>query len=712
MRTCMHSTGPKPADYEEAPRPTLIQRALSHLGYAQKIYLIFSIVFIAVLIIGYFLIDSYREDLRFLQRELTGLKLQQQAEAVLENTVKHKILSYRYHLGDDELKKDLVELQATISKSLSSLIEHTKASEKTIPISPEAFQIKQQKEISPMELQRQWEEFSNTAFEMQPDLSEAFHIGFVDNQQELLNFIGEASNISYDPQTESNHLIRMNLVLLPNIQDLTSQLMIFIFSLSQKQSISIADHNKVITLSSLLKDDLDKLKLQYQKAVIAEISGSKTNEIKNNINTSYIAFTESARIFLNLVDTLLRKEKREEGQDPLQIYSDLYLAGTKMISKDNQLWETISKQLERLVIKRYEALTSKAWAIFLTVVGLVGVAMLFSWVVIGELNRYYDKVYQAISEFKDGNLAARAPIAYDASFKKITEVLNQLAATYENLITQLQISGVQLTSSITQLAAASKNQQNTVFRQESTVKEILVTAGEISSTSKQFAKTMNEISDTAEGTSSLAALGKEGLGKMEESMKQMVEASQSIASKLAVLNEKAQEITSVITTITKVADQTNLLALNASIEAEKAGEHGKSFSVIAREIRRLADQTAQATLDIEKMITEMTSAVSEGVMGVDKFSEEITTGVGQVSTVSGQLSRIIEQVQQETASFESANKRMQALSYGAEQINQSILQLNEVAKQTADSIREFDSAILLIKNATTQMQTYVIKIKS
>ena len=275
-----------------------------------------------------------------------------------------------------------------------------------------------------------------------------------------------------------------------------------------------------------------------------------------------------------------------------------------------------------------------------------------------------------------------------------------------------EISGVQLTSSITQLAAASKNQQNTVFRQESTVKEILVTAGEISSTSKQFAKTMNEISDTAEGTSSLAALGKEGLGKMEESMKQMVEASQSIASKLAVLNEKAQEITSVITTITKVADQTNLLALNASIEAEKAGEHGKSFSVIAREIRRLADQTAQATLDIEKMITEMTSAVSEGVMGVDTFSEEITTGVGQVSTVSGQLSRIIEQVQQETASFESANKRMQALSYGAEQINQSILQLNEVAKQTADSIREFDSAILLIKNATTQMQTYVIKIKS
>ncbi|CRX38129.1 methyl-accepting chemotaxis protein [Estrella lausannensis] len=697
---------------EETLNPTLIQRALSYLGYAQKIYLIFSIVFIAVLIIGYFLIGAYWEDLQFLKRELAGLRLQQQAEKVLENTVKHKILSYRYHLGDDELKKDLVELQATISKSLSSLIEHTKASENLLSISPEAFQQKQQKEVSPLELQRQWEEFSNTAFEMQPDISEAFHIGFVDNQQELLNFIGEVSNISYDPQAESHHLIQMNLLLLPNIQDLTSQLMIFVFSLSQKQTISITDHNRVIALASLLKDDLNQLKLQYQKAIIAEVSGNRTNEIKNNINTTYVSFSESARIFLSLVDSLLRKEKKGEGEDPLEIYSDLYLAGTKLISKDNQLWESINKQLERLVMKRYDALINKALSILLTTVILVGIAILFSWVVIGELNRYYSGVYTAVSEFRDGNLKVRAPVAYDASFSKITTVLNQLAYTYENLISQLQISGVQLTSSITQLAAASKNQQSTVFKQESTVKEILVTAGEISSTSKQFAKTMNEISDAAEGTSSLAALGKEGLGKMEESMKQMVEASQSIASKLAVLNEKAQEITSVITTITKVADQTNLLALNASIEAEKAGEHGKSFSVIAREIRRLADQTAQATLDIDKMITEMTSAVSEGVMGVDKFSEEITTGVGQVSTVSGQLSRIIEQVQQETASFDSANKRMQALSLGAEQINQSILQLNEVAKQTADSIREFDSAILLIKDATTQMQTYVIKIKS
>src|SRR6266498_3148728 len=71
------------------------------------------------------------------------------------------------------------------------------------------------------------------------------------------------------------------------------------------------------------------------------------------------------------------------------------------------------------------------------------------------------------------------------------------------------------------------------------------------------------------------------------------------------------------------ADQTNLLSLNAAIEAEKAGEHGRGFVVVATEIRRLADQSALATGDIEQIVKEMQSAVSAGVMGMDKFSEEV-----------------------------------------------------------------------------------------
>jgi hypothetical protein len=97
-----------------------------------------------------------------------------------------------------------------------------------------------------------------------------------------------------------------------------------------------------------------------------------------------------------------------------------------------------------------------------------------------------------------------------------------------------------------------------------------------------------------------------------------------VNAKLAILNEKAGNINQVVVTIVKVADQTNLLSLNAAIEAEKAGEYGRGFAVVATEVRRLADQTAVATYDIEQMVREIQSAVSAGVMGMDKFSEEAT----------------------------------------------------------------------------------------
>src|SRR5437764_8962766 len=128
-------------------------------------------------------------------------------------------------------------------------------------------------------------------------------------------------------------------------------------------------------------------------------------------------------------------------------------------------------------------------------------------------------------------------------------------------------------------------------------------------------------------------------------MLQIMDASGSITSKLAVLNEKTANINSVVTTITKVADQTNLLSLNAAIEAEKAGEYGLGFAVVAMEIRRLADQTAVATYDIAKMVKEMQSAVAAGVMGMDKFSEEVGRGMQEIQQVGRQLSEIIQQVQ-------------------------------------------------------------------
>ena len=170
------------------------------------------------------------------------------------------------------------------------------------------------------------------------------------------------------------------------------------------------------------------------------------------------------------------------------------------------------------------------------------------------------------------------------------------------LVGQAQKSSGQVSSSVTEIAATSKQQQATAAETAATTTEIGATSREIFATSRDLVRTMNEVSLVSEQAATLAGNGQTGLTRMEDTMQAVMDAAGSVSGKLAILNEKAGNINQVVTTITKVADQTNLLSLNAAIEAEKAGEYGRGFSVVATEIRRLADQTAVATYDIELMV--------------------------------------------------------------------------------------------------------------
>ena len=130
---------------------------------------------------------------------------------------------------------------------------------------------------------------------------------------------------------------------------------------------------------------------------------------------------------------------------------------------------------------------------------------------------------------------------------------------------------------------------------------------------------------------------------------------------------------------------------------------------MATEIRRLADQTAVATYDIEQMVKEIQSAVAAGVMGMDKFSEEVRRGMHEVQEVGGQLSQIIQQVQALAPRCEAVNEGMQAQSTGAEQITQALAQLSEAAQQTVDSLRQSNRAIDGLNTVATGMRDGVAR---
>lgn len=268
---------------------------------------------------------------------------------------------------------------------------------------------------------------------------------------------------------------------------------------------------------------------------------------------------------------------------------------------------------------------------------------------------------------------------------------------------------IHLTSNATQIASSAVHQQSNVSTFMASTNEIASAVKEISATSQELLRAMVEIADAAEKTTGLAKEGRQGLKGMETSMQTLSSATSSISSKLSAIRSKAVRINSVVTTITKVADQTNLLSLNAAIEAEKAGEAGAGFAVVAREIRRLADQSAVATLDIEQMVEEMQEAVSSGVEEMRDFSGAVQGGIDSAETIRGQFGDIIERVESIAPRYERVQQGMQNQSEGAQQISDAMFQLTESARQASDSVSELNEVSRQLHEAVRILKERIFK---
>ncbi len=310
-----------------------------------------------------------------------------------------------------------------------------------------------------------------------------------------------------------------------------------------------------------------------------------------------------------------------------------------------------------------------------------------------------------------GDFTARIPIKQRDELGKLLSGLRNMADHLNSLVGRTQQTGFKVSSSVAELSATARQQEVTITHQVQSTNMIVKAIEEISDVAIKLVGTMQQVASMSQETAEFASSGQTDLIHMGDAMEHMEHASKSISARLGAINEKAENITSVVTTINKVADQTNLLSLNAAIEAEKAGEYGRGFTVVAREIRRLADQTAVATLDIDQMVKEMRLAVSAGVMEMDKFIAQVRHSAEDVEKISTQLTRIIEQVQALTPNFEEVNVAMVHQSTSAQEINNAIMNLNEEMQQTSESLSESFLAIEQLNEATKDLMSEVSRFK-
>ncbi|MFO1476220.1 MAG: methyl-accepting chemotaxis protein [Verrucomicrobiota bacterium] len=484
--------------------------------------------------------------------------------------------------------------------------------------------------------------------------------------------------------------------------------------------LSRAQERQLNDLRNRVHSDLFELNDALQGLVIDpknEAERRRAHDAENDLSAAVDLAQEQFRnrqFLLNTIknlQTLYLRPLELIDADPAAGVLDFRKKAGSLQKERNQALNDLNREIGKIQESETTRAAAAETVVHDILLAILLLCIVLIWVLSAMMRKPLAQVAEALDRLGRGDLTARPALDGSEPFAALGAGVNRVADTIAVTLTQVRGAATQMQTAAGQLGSSAREQESTAAQIASTSAGAGGVSRNISNASRELLKTIEEVTHAADDTSRLANSGQGAIAGMESILRQIMDASGAITARLAVLSEKTANINSVVTTFTKVADQTNLLSLNAAIEAEKAGEYGLGFAVVAVEIRRLADQTAVATYDIEKTVRDMQTAVAAGVMGMDKFSEEARHGVDEIRQVAGRLGQIIRQVETLASRFQVVNKGIHTQAGETLQLSETLARLSDSARHCAESLRQSNQALSQLTQAAAGLQKGVDRFK-
>lgn len=365
---------------------------------------------------------------------------------------------------------------------------------------------------------------------------------------------------------------------------------------------------------------------------------------------------------------------------------------------------------EALEIAQAEAAAYQEDARTSTLVALVLVLVLGSaagLVIHRSITRPLGGFMQVVERVGEGDLSRQAEVLGDDELGRMGQGLNRMIAGLKEVAGQTRGATENLNAAAAELLAAAQQQASSTTEQAAAVQETSTTMKEISESGTQIAERSKQVAASAEATSTASRAGLQAVQDTTRAIQIIREQAEAVAENIVALSEKTQAIGQIIATVTDIAEQSNLLALNAAIEAAAAGEQGRSFSVVASEMKNLAGQAKEATVQVRSLLEEIQQGINSSVMLTEEAVKRVESGRQQTEVSERTIRQMADNLQESVNAFQQIVAATNQQQIGYEQVNQALNNINQATSQTVSSTRQLEKAAASLSALGQQLQKAV-----